>query len=58
MVNWLSSYVSQKGAAIDDKALYALVDLGGKNCRHLAGEIDKAMVFLGDKTHDHHHHQI
>ena len=51
MINWLSSYVSQKGAAIDDKALYALVDLGGKNCRHLAGEIDKAMVFLGDKTH-------
>lgn len=51
MLEWLRHRVNRLNCSIDDQALYALVDLGGKNLRHLAGEVEKLRVYLGAETH-------
>ncbi|MFC1617562.1 DNA polymerase III subunit delta [Candidatus Margulisiibacteriota bacterium] len=49
VISWLNDYVRAKGKQIEQKALFALEETAGNNLRQLAQEVDKLLVYLGER---------
>lgn len=50
LIHWIKDAVTKLNKSIETSAIWALAEIGGTNIRQISGELEKLVVYIGDRN--------